>query len=155
MPFHSVTTGVDSSSIDCCWRMMMSSRPFWWNSVVIKPRRSKAMVACQVSRATSSALDIELRISSKVGCFSENTNVAVSLGEKPARARETAMPFSHSCRRSQAGPCGRDGSLDSIASMNASRNCCDCLAMSASEIRSRRVAKLCSCWAVQSFSTPS
>ena len=28
MPSHSVTTGVDSSSISCCWRKIISSRPF-------------------------------------------------------------------------------------------------------------------------------
>ena len=27
-PSHSSTTGVDSSSISCCWREMTSSRPF-------------------------------------------------------------------------------------------------------------------------------
>ena len=29
MPSHSLTTGVDSSSISCCWRRMTSSRLFW------------------------------------------------------------------------------------------------------------------------------
>ncbi len=34
MPSHSFTTGVESSSISCCCRVMTSSRPFWYTSVV-------------------------------------------------------------------------------------------------------------------------
>ena len=34
MPSQSLTTGVDSSSISCCWRMMTSSRDPWYASVV-------------------------------------------------------------------------------------------------------------------------
>ena len=29
MPSHSFTTGVESSSMSCCWRAMISSRLFW------------------------------------------------------------------------------------------------------------------------------
>ena len=31
---HSFTTGVDSSSMSCCWRMITCSRLFWYTSVV-------------------------------------------------------------------------------------------------------------------------
>ncbi len=34
MPFHSSTTGVESSSSSCCWRLITSSRLFWNTSVV-------------------------------------------------------------------------------------------------------------------------
>ena len=33
-PSQSFTTGVESSSMSCCWRRITSSRPFWYTSVV-------------------------------------------------------------------------------------------------------------------------
>jgi hypothetical protein len=33
-PSHSATTGVESSSMSCCWRWISSSRPRWCTSVV-------------------------------------------------------------------------------------------------------------------------
>ena len=43
-PSHSFTTGVDSSSMSCCWRRITCSRFFWYTSVVYRPRLVEQLV---------------------------------------------------------------------------------------------------------------
>ena len=55
MPSHSFTTGVESSSMSCCWRAITSSRAFWKTSVVYRPNWSISSLSRQVSSASAPA----------------------------------------------------------------------------------------------------
>jgi hypothetical protein len=56
--------------------------------MVNSPNRSKSVVAVQLSRESPSAsFTISFRSRENTGSLSENTNVAVSAGEKPSLAR--------------------------------------------------------------------
>ena len=88
MPSQSLTTGVDNSSISCCWRKMTSSRACWWTSVVQRPRRSSRADEFQ-SSSTSRPGSFARRARSRRnrGCLNEKTNVAVSVGVNPCCPR--------------------------------------------------------------------
>src|SRR6185437_3680470 len=95
MPSHNLTTGVDNSAISRCWRTITSSRPFWKASSVSRPSSSSSTVVDHTAEAICSADNDLSRFSAlKSGCFSENTKVAVSVGEKPCSARERERSIS-------------------------------------------------------------
>ena len=57
-PSHSRTTGVESSSISCCWRMITSSRLFWNTSIVYRPSLS---INTEIAHSSSIAAKARFR----------------------------------------------------------------------------------------------
>src|SRR6185312_15186098 len=99
---HSSTTGVDNSNSSRCCREITSSRFFWYISAVRSPSWSSSTVASHREAARASASrDCSARSRVKSGCLSENTNVAVSVGVKPCRARLREMPARNSLTGAQ------------------------------------------------------
>ncbi len=88
MPSHSVTTGVDSSSMSSCCRTITCSRPLMKLSVVIRPSLSTNVSAMETSsNSLSMSVPHRLRICAKSTGFNDRMNSAVSDGVKPSVAR--------------------------------------------------------------------
>jgi hypothetical protein len=84
IPSHSRTTGVDSSSIDSAWSVMIRSLAAVYVSKVCRPRSS----TMRVNIRYSGTMPAESATSSYTASLRENTLTAVSVGVAPAWARD-------------------------------------------------------------------